>query len=234
MSLKKARENEQSHRKAQSNFMAMLAHEIKNPLSTLEASAYSLSLMVDSDAAGKRIRNHRMALDDISRIVDRLLELDAIENSKINVVNETFQMKQFLMDIVESASSPERIKMSCPIDRPIRTDPILTRRILMNLVDNALKYGEPTTPITLAAIPERRLGRRGMAIRCINAPGPSGLPDPAELFSKYYRAPTAKGVSGAGVGLWLCKQFVEAMSGVIQLDVRDHQISFYVWIPDLS
>ena len=234
VSLKNARENERNHRKAQSNFMAMLAHEIKNPLSTIETSAYSLSLMADSDAASKRISNHSKALDDISRIVDRLLELDAVENQKIKVAPENFELKHFLLDIVESASSPERIKISCAINHLIRTDPLLTRRILMNLVDNALKYGDPATPIQLAAIPQRRMGRSGISFRCINAPGAYGVPGSTELFSKYYRAPAATGVSGAGVGLWLCKQFVEAMSGVIRLELTDHQVSFYVWLPDLS
>lgn len=234
VSLKNARENERNQRKAQSNFMAMLAHEIRNPLSTIETAAYSLSLMADSDAAAKKINNHSKALDDISRIVNRLLELDEVENKRIKVVPKSFELKEFLEAIIECASSPERIKMSCAINRLIRTDPDLIRCILVNLVDNAIKYGDPASPIELAAISQRRMGRSGISFRCINALGPYGAPDTTELFSKYYRATPGTGVSGAGIGLWLCKQFAEAMSGVIRFELTDQQVSFHVWLPDLS
>jgi signal transduction histidine kinase len=232
--LKESSENERTQRLAQADFMAMLAHEIKNPLATLETSAYSLSLMANSDAAAERIRNHSQAIDDISNIVDRLLEVDSVENRKVRVAAARFQLKKLLFDITESASEPQRIQISCAIESTITNDPILIRRILINLTDNALKYSFAHKPIQLAAIPERRMSRMGITFRCTNPIGPLGAPNPSKVFTKYYRAPTATGVSGAGVGLWLCKQLVEAMSGEIQVEVTDQEVSFYVWLPDLS
>ena len=75
-------------------------------------------------------------------------------------------------------------------------------------------------------------GKVGVRFRCINQIGASGSPDPSQLFTKYYRSPEASCVSGAGVGLWLCKQFTEVMTGEIHCEVMDQTISFSLWIPD--
>jgi len=64
--------------------------------------------------------------------------------------------------------------------------------------------------------------------------GQVGIPDRSLLFSKYYRADDAKRIGGAGLGLWLSKEFVDVLSGVIRLEEGLGEVSFYVWIPDLS
>jgi signal transduction histidine kinase len=232
--LKHATEVERNHRKVQIDFMAMLAHEIKTPLATLETSAYSQSLMANSDLAATRLRNHTRALDDISNILERLLEMDAVEGQSVTVEPRSFQIRPLLIDIIDDTRWPERIDLSCVEDKPVVSDPVLLRRILTNLVDNALKYGPRESLVILRSTPERRKGKRGVAFRCINEISPSNHPDPEQVFSKYYRSTATSGISGAGVGLWLCKQFVDALSGVIQMELREDQISFYVWVPDLS
>ena len=73
-----------------------------------------------------------------------------------------------------------------------------------------------------------------MAFRCVNQIGMVGVPDRTQIFSKYYRAPDATSVRGAGLGLWLSREFVDVLSGVIRLEEGRGEVSFYVWIPDLS
>ena len=230
--LKDANKKERQYHQAQTSFMAMLAHEIRNPLATLETAAYSLSLMAASESSADRMRNLSRGIEDISNIVDKLLEVDAIESLRIKALSKCFLVKPLLTDIVDSAASPERINLSCAMDKTIKNDPVLTRRILSNLVDNALKYGSPEAQVNLAAMPERFRGKMGVRFRCINQIGASGSPDPSHLFTKYYRSPEASCVSGAGVGLWLCKQFTEVMTGEIHCEVMDQTISFSLWIPD--
>ncbi|NBS17049.1 MAG: sensor histidine kinase [Gammaproteobacteria bacterium] len=230
--LKEANKIERQHHQAQTSFMAMLAHEIRSPLATLETAAYSLSLMAASESSADRMRNLSRGIEDISNIVDKLLEVDAVESLRINAISKCFPIKPLLTNIVESASSPERINLSCAIDKTIKNDPVLTRRILSNLVDNALKYGSTEAPVNLTVMPERFRGKVGVRFRCINQIGALGSPDPSQLFTKYYRSPEASCVSGAGVGLWLCKQFTEVMAGEIHCEVMDQTISFSVWIPD--
>lgn len=114
------------------------------------------------------------------------------------------------------------------------SDPVLLRRILTNLVDNALKYGAVGGKVKLSVVPEHRLLKRGMAFRCVNQIGMAGVPDRTQIFSKYYRAADATSVRGAGLGLWLSRGFVDVLSGVIRLEEERGEVSFYVWIPDLS
>ena len=232
--LKRANEIERNQRKVQADFMTMLAHEFKNPLSVIETTAYSLSLLADSEIIEGRMRSQLRASADMATILNRLLEVDAVDGSKVTLEPRSFQVRSLLIDIIDDTPSPERIELSCVLSKAFKSDPVLLRRILTNLVDNALKYGPPEGQVKLAVIPQRHHLKSGLAFRCINEIGVAGAPDATKVFTKYYRASDATGISGAGVGLWLCKEFVDALSGVIRLELGNGQISFYVWIPDLA
>ena len=232
--VKKALVRERRAREAQSNFMAMMAHEFKNPLAVLEASAYSMAMATDPDLAKDRLRNHSRAIDDMSGILNRMLEVDSIEGQKIRVEPKSFQIRGLLLDIIDDFPATGRIDLHCAFKKTMTSDPVLLRRILTNLVDNALKYGAKEGQVKLTVVPERRLLKLGMAFRCVNQMGQVGIPDRTQIFSKYYRASDATSVRGAGLGLWLSREFVDALSGVIRLEEGRGEVSFYVWIPDLS
>ncbi len=232
--LKKIIEEERRKREAQRNFMTMMAHEFKNPLAVLEASAYSMALTIGPDLAKDRLRNHSRALDDISSILNRILEVDLVEGQKISIEPKSIQVRAFLLDIIDDFPATGRIELHCAFKKTIMSDPLLLRRILTNLVDNALKYGSVEGRVRLAATPERRRLKSGMAFRCVSQIGEVGVPDRNRVFSKYYRSADATTIRGAGVGLWLCKEFVDVLSGVIRLEEDWGEVSFYVWIPDLS
>ena len=232
--VKKALVRERKAREAQSNFMAMMAHEFKNPLAVLETSAYSMAMTTDPDLAKDRLRNHSRAIDDISGILNRMLEVDSLEGQKIRVEPKSFQIRGLLLDIIDDFPATGRIDLHCAFKKTMTSDPVLLRRILTNLLDNALKYGAFDGAVKLTVVPERRLLKLGIAFRCVNQIGMVGVPDRTQIFSKYYRAPDATSVRGAGLGLWLSREFVDVLSGVIRLEEGRGEVSFYVWIPDLS
>ena len=232
--LRKANQRERDHRRAQTDFMAMLAHEFKSPLDTLESTTHSIGLLNDSELIEGRLTSQRRALDDMASILNRLIEVDAAEGGKRLFEPQSFQIRSLLIDIIADVPSPERIELNCPLHDTITNDPVLLRRILTNLTDNALKYGLPGGKVKLTVAPKRNRLKSGIEFRCTNEIGAAGTPDAKQVFTKYYRAPNAKGQSGAGLGLWLSKCFVEAMSGEIGLEKGDGKVSFYLWIPDLS
>lgn len=231
--LKQAKEKERNHHKAQTDFMAMLAHEFKSPLSVMETSAYSISLIADCEMVEGRLQNQLRAIDDMSNILNRLLEVDLVEGKNITIEPKIFQVRSLLIDIIDDAQSPDQIEIHCDVSQTVMSDPVLLRRILTNLVDNALKYGPLGEPVKLEVFPDRHKLKSGIAFRCINQYGSAGPPDPKKVFTKYYRSVDVTGISGAGVGLWLCKKLIEALSGDIRLEQRKGEVSFYVWVPDL-
>ena len=232
--LKQANEKERNHIQAQTNFMAMLAHEFKSPLDTLESTTHSIGLLTDSELIEGRLGSQRRAIDDMGSILNRLIEVDAIEGGKSLLEPKIFEIRSLLINIINDIPSPERIELHCVFNDTITSDPLLLRRILTNLIDNALKYGLPEGTVKLTVAPKRHHLKSGIEFRCTNEIGPAGAPDAKQVFTKYYRAANAKAESGAGLGLWLTKCFVESMSGDIRFEKGDGKVSFYVWVPDLS
>jgi signal transduction histidine kinase len=229
--LRRARDRERQRRLAQSNFVAMLAHEIKTPLAAIQMAAGSLARGLDSVGAQARLHNVNRAVEDIAAIVDRCMEADRIDQSVLKPQAEPIVLKERLTEILSSTFAPDRIDFRCEEVPAISTDPMLLQRIMVNLVDNALKYSPAGSRITVSVATERHRGREGVALVCGNPVGSAGAPDPREVFQKYYRAPEAQALSGAGLGLWLVKRIVELLSGTIRFESGDGKVSFSVWLP---
>jgi signal transduction histidine kinase len=229
--LRRARDRERQRRLAQSNFVAMLAHEIKTPLAAIQMAAGSLARGLDSAAAEARLHNVNRAVEDIAAIVDRCMEADRIDQSVLKPQAEPVELKGLLTEILSSTMASDRIDFRCEDVLTISTDPLLLQRIMVNLVDNALKYSPSGSRIAVHAATERRKGREGVALVCGNSVGPAGAPDPREVFQKYYRAPEAQALSGAGLGLWLVKRIVGLLSGDIRFEAGNGRVSFTVWLP---
>jgi two-component system sensor histidine kinase KdpD len=94
----------------------------------------------------------------------------------------------------------------------IQLDPVLFEQVLVNLVENALKYSPEGTPICI----EGRI-EEGRVILELSDRGP-GFPkgEESRIFEKLYRGTTSKGTPGAGLGLAICKGIVEAHGGCIE------------------
>jgi two-component system sensor histidine kinase KdpD len=90
-------------------------------------------------------------------------------------------------------------------------------QVLVNLLDNALKYSPPESSIEIAA----RLFDDTLAMEVADH-GP-GVPeeDLKRIFEKFYRVPVPEGAGGTGLGLAICKGFVEAHGGKISAENRD-------------
>jgi K+-sensing histidine kinase KdpD len=106
--------------------------------------------------------------------------------------------------------------------------------ILNNLIDNALKYSPPDSPVNITAETCLRQGQSGIRISVTNQAGTSGLPDPKQLFRKYYRAPGAHGKTGSGLGLHIAAGFARKTGGELRYipDTANHHhtIEFELWI----
>ena len=104
--------------------------------------------------------------------------------------------------------------------------------VLGNLLDNACKYGAPESRIQVHLQSAMHNGRMGWLWLVDNQAGPSGLPDAGHLFEKYYRSPSARRLSGSGLGLFLVKSLLDLMKGTIAYETRVDRAIFSVWVPE--
>jgi signal transduction histidine kinase len=104
--------------------------------------------------------------------------------------------------------------------------------VLGNLLDNACKYSAANSRIRVMLEPQTVEGRRGWLWSIRNEPGVAGLPDPAQLFMKYYRGAQARRLSGSGLGLFLVKSMLDLMQGHIAYAEVSGEVKFSIWLPE--
>ena len=136
-----------------------------------------------------------------------------------------------LCDLQQACRTPERVLIEADTLPTCRTDPQLLAVILANLLDNALKYSIASERVRVAAhiAPYKRQNHLCVAVE--NTPGQAGMPDPKQVFRKYYRSPGAQGKTGAGLGLHIAAGFARKMGGELRYRPTAHTVKFELWIP---
>jgi two-component system, sensor histidine kinase LadS len=191
----------------QSQFMAMLMHELKTPLYIIQIAATSLSRhMALTHPDAKRLDSIARAVDDLNFIIDRCVQADQLDQRDEPLSKTPIALKTLLSEVIH-IKGHERISLTsiaeAQMSAQVFTDYQYARIILINLITNALKYSPPESlvqlnvePIQLGAVP-------GLNFKVSNTIGSAGRPDPLKVFTRYYRAEGAKKEVGAGLGLWL-------------------------------
>jgi two-component system sensor histidine kinase KdpD len=156
----------------------------------------------------------------LNRLVNNLLEMTRLESGAIQVHKEW----QPLEEVVGAALTRLEVQLA---DRPLTThlpadlplvplDSVLIEQVLINLLDNAIKYTPPGSPLTLSA-----WATPGAVTVEVADQGP-GIPpgDAQRIFEKFYRAQRSGERSGVGLGLAICRGIVETHGGRIWADNR--------------
>jgi polar amino acid transport system substrate-binding protein len=220
----------------QRQFIAMLSHQVRTPLSVIDASLQVLMLRMteDTDKLPQLKRIQRGAAR-LGNFFDNWLTSDRIEDEKFAVQPLTIEMEQLVTWVAESAAllSPEHdIQLDIEPDLPaLLGDQLLLRILIMNLLSNALKYSPPATPIRLQL--RRKSGDFGLCCIAVEDQG-CGIPsDELELiFQKYQRGRSAQGTPGAGLGLSLVSRITKLHGGTISVESKPGQgTRFTVEIP---
>jgi signal transduction histidine kinase len=223
--------SEKQQRKALSDFISMLAHEIKSPLACIYTAASSLSLLSPGELAAGRIKNQKLAVDEILTILDRCIEADRLGSEQIQINPLPIDIFRLLAEVNRQFDCLDRFFVDCPRNLYINSDLIILRRVLHNLIENALRYSPKGSLIHLDVARKWRLGQKGLLLRCANQISSKYRPEPEKIFEKFYRGPDSTSVSGAGLGLWLVKEFVRSLSGSIRCEVDDQHVIFLLWLP---
>jgi len=212
--------------KTQSEFMAMLMHEIKTPLYTIQIACASLRRhMAANDPENKRLNNIEHASDNINFIIDRCQQANQIDQGDLPVNKTPVALNTLLLDI-KLINGYERVSFFGIEQANLMTDFHYARIILANLITNALKYSPPGSQVQLRVQEAPMTGGRGLNIRVSNTVGVSGRPDPLKIFDRYYRAEGAKNETGAGLGLWLAKSIATKLGCELRLSGDDALVHF--------
>jgi two-component system sensor histidine kinase KdpD len=198
-------------------FLGVLSHELRTPVTTIYGSSELLSRKSAETLSDERKRevyeDIRSEADRLYRIVENLLVISRVERQGLTVETEPVLIQRLIPRVVESEAS-RWPKASWKTDLPANLPPVAAEetyieQVLRNLLSNAAKYGGDGS-VTVTA---HNAGSM-VAVKVIDA-GPGFPADEAgRLFDLFYRSPTViRRAAGAGIGLFVSRQLVDAMGG---------------------
>ncbi|WP_159078926.1 sensor histidine kinase [Orrella marina] len=209
----------------QRQFMDMLSHELKTPISVIQLTLDTLSF-----PDKKRVRLER-ALRTMSEVIDRCRLSTQIDEQRLSVVNESFDLAEMVEEVTDACLEPGKVDLD--VDSVmVDSDRQLLSVVIHNLVDNAIKYSPATARVKVELGTATGRFARGTSLTVTNKFLGNQPPDSRAIFEKYVRGPTATGLSGSGLGLHLCRRLVQMLGGSLTCQVLDHQIVFTLWLPD--
>ncbi len=202
-------------------FLASVAHELSTPLTYL--IGYSKVAMRESLSKKQREQYLEIIVEESNRmkeLVKNLLDLARMDENTFTVMKESFSARYFfeaICKLVAPSYDLKNIKLNfvCTEDFQIYADPLRLEQIVINLLDNALKYSKENTEVTLKACKNEGKTR----IEVID----TGIGIPQEeidfIFEKLYRVEKSRSraYGGSGIGLAVVKELVEAHNGTIEV-----------------
>ncbi len=223
-----------------SEFISLASHQLRTPLSAIKTYSHMLieGYMgeVNQDQT-KSLKTIIGATNRMNELISTLLNITRMESGTIRVSLKNIDINELVKEVIEEVSllAKERnieIKLSTRIALldSIRSDPLLLKEILINLMTNAIKYTPQDGKIKLSA-----KQTADTVIFCVADSG-WGIPEDVQdqIFSKFFRAQNIvkRETTGTGLGLYLVKGLVEALNGKIRFKSKPKQgTTFFVELP---
>lgn len=222
------------------DLMAIVSHEMKSPVSAMHATAETLyrgyfgNLDAEQQKTVEKILRNCQYLEDIIRNYIDLskMDLDNLESftEKTDLVKDVLRP---VLDVPETIDNLKKMPIVTEFSATsqIRGDPNLLKIVVTNLVDNAMKYGEPGTPVTVRCVEDEN--------QCIVSVRNEGVGISKEdiehrLFRKFSRLKQkgTEGTKGSGLGLYICKKIIEKHQGKLWVESETGKYTiFYFSIP---
>jgi signal transduction histidine kinase len=213
-------------------FMAVAAHDLRNPIAVMRASAQMAQRQIgrgDADGAQTRLKSIVDQTDRLSEMLENFLDAARIEAGNVPLRTEHVDLRSAAEVAVERAVALVGDQIERPVELDIPDgcvgvwDHARISRAIRALVTNAYVYGDPSRPVSLIA------RRKGDRVHLVVNGGGSGPDDEevAHLFERFYRGRSAAeaGQSGSGLGLFTARGIARLHGGdVRQLDGDQFEI----------
>lgn len=230
------REKELSELK--SNFIQIVSHEFRTPMTGIGASNAFLQnygVGLTAEKSNQHYENIKQSLSRMNRLLDDVLFVSRDESSQLKVLSESLNLSQFTENLIEEIRFifPKReilVEDALGNAASCASDPYLLRHILHNLLGNALKYSREGTPVTLSLRPNANSEAVVWSIRDEGV----GIPacDQKRLFEAFERGNNVSSVQGTGLGLFIARRSADLLGGRIYFTSAENKGSnFHFELP---
>ena len=205
--------------KLQTALLNSISHDLRTPLVSITGALSSLdedSPALDEEVRRSLIDTAREEAERLNRLVGNLLDISRLEAGAMHLHREACDVQELIGSSLEQIGTPlknRQVKVDISPKLPlVDVDFVLFSRVLVNVIDNALKYSAPDKPVEIKAHSSSQFLDISVADRGEGIP----VGDLERIFDKFYRVQRPDNVSGTGLGLSISKGIVEAHGGCIQ------------------
>ncbi|MDX6440216.1 MAG: hypothetical protein QOF45_2799 [Gaiellaceae bacterium] len=205
-------------------FVATVSHELRTPLAAIYGSAQTLrrnDIELDPEIQDQLLGVIASESDRLGRIVSDLLVAGSLDADQLPVSVQRFDPAELAGSVVEAAKThlPEAIDLQLKAAKRLArvvADPVQLHQVLVNLVDNAIKYSPGGGEVAVSVANGDGLIRFSVVDAGLGIP-PS---EHRRIFEKFYRLDPdmTLGIGGTGLGLYICRELVRRMDGKIWVE----------------
>jgi PAS domain S-box-containing protein len=221
-------------------FVATVSHELRTPLAAIYGSAQTLQredLILDQHTRARLLDVITTESERLTRIAGDILLANTLASGRLRLDHKTVDVATLATEVVDQvrAAFADRGDISIELVGShgigeIVADADRLRQVLINLLDNAVKYSPNGGRVRL------ELETRNSGIRFAVSDQGLGIPasEQQRIFGKFYRVDPAlsRGVRGTGLGLYICRELARRMQGHVSVQSREGEGStFYVDLP---
>ena len=221
------------------DFIAMVSHELKTPLTSLKVYVQLLNLKAKTSGdlfTVKSLGKVEGQVNKMNNMIRSFLDLSRLEAGKIYLEYEEFTIEKLIAEIVEEVSLTDKshtILFSTCKPLSVYADREKIGQVINNLLGNAIKYSRPNTMVTI------RCEQVGEMVQVSIEDEGIGIAkaDQPKLFSRFYRIQNQelKTVSGFGIGLYLSAEIIQLHEGKIWIESDEGKGAvFYFTLPLLN
>lgn len=218
-------ENLQRNEQFRKEFLLNLSHELKTPTFAIQGYVHTLldGALEDASVNTLFLKNASRNVERLCRLIDDLDEISRLESGEMPLKEENFIIQNLIREVFDTLSMKAQaknitfsIKKGCEAPLQVSADKEKIRQVLINLLDNSIKYGKPGGH-TIASV----YNMDDQKILIELSDNGIGIPENhlARIFERFYRTDTARSRAegGTGLGLAIVKHIVEAHRQTINI-----------------
>jgi two-component system, OmpR family, sensor histidine kinase KdpD len=200
------------------SLLSSVSHDLRTPLTSMMGTVSGLlEEQAPLDPATRRelLTSVYEEMERLTRLVNNLLDMMRLESGAVTVKKEWHPLEEVIgstLTRMERRLGQRLVRVDIPGDLPlVQLDGVLIEQVLVNLLDNAVKYTPPSTPIDISAVPQE--GCVQVEVADVGPGFAAG--DEERIFEKFYRGRPESTTRGVGLGLAICRAIIEAHGGRI-------------------
>ena len=196
----------------------MLTHELKNPLASISMAVGSLaqSLSSNQETEARRLHNIEQSIRSMDMVIERCSLMNQMDHKELKANTEKIIANEFIVELVKKMPGQQRIQLKLDPRIEIETDTYFFRIILLNLIENALKYSPSDSFVSVELFQSMKDSDLSITVTVSNQVGRQGMPALDSVFNRFYRNPLAMNTPGSGLGLYLVKEMSKALGGSVK------------------